>query len=77
VSGRWVELELPPYSSDVVNCAVCGARIPRRYWDDGSGRPHCSERCPELAARLERLEDRYRDSTRRRAGDDDESVPSP
>jgi endogenous inhibitor of DNA gyrase (YacG/DUF329 family) len=60
VSGRWVELDLQPYSSEVVNCSVCGARIPRRYWDDGTGRPHCSPRCVDLGRRVERLRERYR-----------------
>ena len=64
-AGRWVELDLEPYSTDVVvNCDTCGARIPRRYWDDRTGRRYCAPTCVELGARVLSLRERHGSASR-------------
>jgi hypothetical protein len=64
-SGRWVEVGQSAYGDHAVFCLVTGVRLQRRYWEtaDGHG-PYASPEAVELAARVERLRERWPDPVR-------------
>jgi hypothetical protein len=50
--GRWQEMNLPWYETNILNCSLCGKMIPHRIWvvemDGGEKKEFCSPECEQL-----------------------------